>query len=106
MESLGWPLPIIKEMLGRVIQAGAKFFGVIDLVAGYHQIPLDEACRDFAAFRTHEGTYVPLRVPFGIKVAAQYFQKVMTHVIFKGLVGKIMEIYIDDLLIYGATEET
>ena len=105
MESLGWPLPIIKEMLGRVIQAGARYFGVIDLVAGYHQIPLDESCRNFAAFRTHEGTYVPLRVPFGIKVAAQYFQKVMTHVIFKGLVGKIMEIYIDDLLIYGATEE-
>ncbi len=55
--SLGWPIPKIKEILLRLGEKKAKFFGVIDLTAGYHQADLHPDSRKFTTFRTHSGTY-------------------------------------------------
>ncbi len=80
MESMGWPLPNIKDMLRRIGEKQAKWFGVIDLTSGYHQIDLYGRCRKYAAFRTAKGTFEPIRIPFGIKVALAYFQRKMQEV--------------------------
>ena len=44
-ESMSWPIPNIREKFDRLGQKHAKFFAKIDLTSGYHQIPVDEACR-------------------------------------------------------------
>jgi hypothetical protein len=55
--SSAWPIPRIKELLERIGGKQPKYFGVIDLTAGYHQSPMDEASKDFTAFRTSTGIY-------------------------------------------------
>ena len=104
MEGLGWPLPHIKSMIQSIGRKKGKYFRVIDLTSGYHQLLLDKECRKFAAFKTSEGTFEPIRIPFGIKVAPAFFQKAMAEA-FEGLIGECMEIYIDDMFIYGETQE-
>jgi mRNA-degrading endonuclease RelE of RelBE toxin-antitoxin system len=104
MVGFGWPLPHIKSMIQRIGKKKGKYFGVIDLTSGYHQLLLEQECRKLAAFRTAEGMFEPVRIPFGIKVAPAFFQKAMAEV-FEGLIGECMEIYIDDMFIYGETQE-
>ena len=41
----------------------------------------------------------------GLKGAHSYFQHQMQAIVLQDLVGKICEIYIDDIIIYGRTED-
>ena len=104
-KSAGWPLPNIDAMLRRIGDAKPKHFAVIDLTAGYHQTEIDESCRDYTAFITPHGLYRWKRVPMGLKGAPSYFQHQMQAVVLDGLVGRICEIYIDDIIIYGKTDD-
>jgi hypothetical protein len=104
--SLGWPIPRIKEILVRLGTVKAKYFGVIDLTAGYHQAELDPASRKYTAFKTHCGTYQWTRVAMGLKGAGSHFQQMMHEVLGNtGLLYTACELYIDDIIIYGRTEE-
>ena len=103
-ESLGWPLPRIKEMLNRLGARKATYFGVIDLTAGYHQALLDPESRKYTTFKTHTGTYQWKRVPFGLKGAPSFYQEQIAHVL-EGLLYEICEVYIDDIIIFGTTED-
>ena len=101
--SLGWPIPKIKEILLRLGDKKAKFFGVIDMTAGYHQASLHPDSRKFTTFRTHSGTYQWTRVPFGLKGAPSYYQAQMAHAL-EGLLYDVCELYIDDIIVHGQTE--
>ena len=103
-ESLGWPIPKIKEVLNRLGAKRAKYYGVIDLTAGYHQAELDPASRKYTTFKTHMGTYQWKRVPFGLKGAPSFYQQQIANAL-EGLLYKCCEVYIDDIIIYGTTEE-
>ena len=104
-KSMGWPLPNIELMLHRLGSARAKYFAVIDLTSGYHQIPLAEEAKKFTAFTTPFGLYEWNRVPMGLKGAPSYFQQQMTSTVLKGLYQRICEVYIDDVIVYGKDEE-
>ena len=102
-ESLGWPIPRIKEVLQRLGAMRARYFGVIDLTAGYHQALLDPESRKYTTFKTHMGTYQWIRVPFGLKGAPSYYQQQIAQTL-EGLLYLKCEVYIDDIIIYGKTE--
>ena len=91
-------------MFDRLGQKRAKFFAKIDLTSGYHQIPVDEACRHLLAFITPFGLFEWCRLPMGPKGAGSYFQQMMQKIL-AGLLYVICEVYLDDILVYGATEE-
>ena len=103
--ALGWRIPNIKQLLERLGTRKAKYFAVVDLTQGYHQISLAEASRQYAAFITSSGLYEPNRVWMGLKTAGSYFQQQISHVVLHGLIWHICEVYIDDVIIHGATEE-
>jgi hypothetical protein len=103
--ALGWRIPNIKQLLERLGTRKAKYFAVVDLTQGYHQISLAEACRQYAAFITPSGLYEPNRVWMGLKTAGSYFQQQISHVVLLGLIFQICEVYIDDVIIHGETEE-
>ncbi|GBM21441.1 Retrovirus-related Pol polyprotein from transposon 297 [Araneus ventricosus] len=73
-----FPLPNIEEHVERV--AAANYITVIDLAKGYWQIPLSERARRYSAFVTIFGSYIPLRMPFGLVNAPYFFSKLMTQV--------------------------
>ena len=104
-EGMGWPIPNIEQMLDRLGSQHAKYFGVIDLTAGYHQTWLDPAVVKLTAFLTYSGMYEWLRVPMGLKGAPSYFQRMMATIVLAGLVERVCEVYLDDIIIYGRTEE-
>lgn len=50
------------------------------------------------AFVTDDGIYCYTRMPFGLKNAGTDFQEGMNKT-FEGLIGKIVEVYVDDIII-------
>ncbi len=80
-------------------------FGLINFTAGYQQTPLDKGSRAFTAFISAFGLFQWTRVAMGLKGSGPYFQRSMASVVLAGLVYIICEIYIDDVLIHGRTEE-
>ena len=67
-----YPLPNMQD-LGEKL-AGCHVFTRLDLVKGYHQVPVSDADVPKTAFITPFGLYEYLYMPFGLKNAAQSFQ--------------------------------
>jgi len=103
--SMGWPIPNINHMLQRLGSKKPKFFAKIDLTHGYHQVPLHPDSRAYTAFITFMGIYQWLRVPMGLKGAPSYFQGILASIVLVTLLYSICELYIDDIIVYGQTEE-
>jgi transposase InsO family protein len=101
-----WPIPNIDQMVRRIGLRKGKIFGTTDLAAGYHQAPVAKSSRIFTAFILWCGIYQFTRLPFGPKRAPSYFQKMMASVVLAGLLYFICEVYLDDILVYGDTEDT
>ena len=91
-------------MLRRIGEKKPKFFGTLDFTSGYHQVPMNEDSIKYTSFRTFEGCYKWKRLPFGLKSAPTFFQQQM-QIVLAPYLYNICEIYIDDVIIYGKTEE-
>ena len=100
LDSMGWPLPRIKDVFVRIGQKKPKYFAVMDLTSGYHQIPVAVDSIPFTAFVCFMGVYEWLRLPMGIKPAGSFFQQTM-QMIFATLLYRIIEIYLDDLIVHA-----
>ena len=80
---------------------GAKFFTIVDARKGYWHVPLDEEKSYLTTFSTPFGRYRFKRLPFGLVVSQDVFQKQLDTA-FKGLDG--VTGIADDLFVYGSSE--
>lgn len=98
-----YALPRIEEVLDTL--AGAKYFTVLDMKSGYHQVEIEESHKHKTAFTVGPlGFYEFSRLPFGLCNSPATYQRLMEECL-GDLNMKICVIYLDDLIIFGNTFE-
>ena len=93
-----FPLPFIDQLLERV--SGHPFYFFLDGYSGYFQIEIAADDHEKTTFTCPFGTYAYRRMPFGLCNAPPTFQRCMLS-IFSDMVERIMEVYMDDITVYG-----
>lgn len=96
-----FPLPRIDDILDQL--GRAKWFSTLDLKSGFHQIPLEEDSRDVTTFSTDSGSYRFTRLPFGLKISPNSFQRMMS-IAFAGITPEKAFLYMDDIIVIGCSK--
>ncbi|BHF80069.1 hypothetical protein SprV_0702319300 [Sparganum proliferum] len=95
-----YPVPHLQDFAGALF--GKAVLSKIDLVRAFHQIPVAPEDMPKTAVTTPFGLFEFIRMPFGLRNAAQTFQRFIDHVL-RGLT--FVYTYIDDLLMASQNEE-
>lgn len=95
-----YPLPTFDSILTKI--RTAKYFSRLDLEWAYHQIELDEESRPITTVITHKGMFRYKRLMFGVTSAPEIFQRIFENILAH---CKNSLNYLDDIIVYGSTEQ-
>ena len=90
-----FPMPKIDQLVDATV--GHPQMSFLNAFQGYHQIPLALDDQEKTAFVTPIGNYHYKVMSFGLKNAGSTYQRMMSRM-FESLLGKNIEIYIDDMV--------
>ena len=91
-----FPLPQIDQIVDA--NAGHGMLSFLDAFSCYHQIPMHPLDAEKTVFVTSHGLYCYNVMPFGLKNVGATYQRLVTKIILP-LLGRTMEVYIDDMLV-------
>ena len=91
-----FPLPRIDQLVDST--AGHALLSFMDAYSGYNQIKMYAPDRQHTSFVTDRGLYCYTVMPFGLKNAGATYQRLVNKM-FKDLLGRTMEVYVDDMLV-------
>lgn len=91
-------LPRIDQIVN--FTARHEMLSFLDVYSGYHQIPMYPPDKEKTSFITPHRLYCYEVAPFGLKNVRATYQRLITK-IFKPLIGRTVEVYIDDIVVKG-----
>ena len=97
-----FPLPFMDQLLERISEH--PFYCLLDGYSGYFQIEIVVEDQKNTTFTCPFSTYGYRRMLFGLCNTPATFQLCMLN-IFSDLVERIMEVYMDDVTVYGGSFE-
>ena len=89
-------LPHIDQIVDAL--AGHGMLSSLDAFSRYHQIPMHPPDVEKMTFITPHRLYYYNVMPFGLQNARATYQRLVTKIL-RPLIGKTMEVYIDDMLV-------
>nr|XP_037272753.1 uncharacterized protein LOC119164637 [Rhipicephalus microplus] len=96
-----YPMALQQELIMSV--GKAKYITLLDLRRGYWQVPLESSSRLLTAFACHREQFAWMVMPFGLKNAAQTFQRAMNELL-RPHSGYCCA-YLDDIAVFSETLE-
>ncbi|KAM1957687.1 hypothetical protein ACFX15_003164 [Malus domestica] len=91
-----FPLPLIDRLIDSTTECELLKF--MDAYSGYNQILINPLNQEHTAITTNMGLYCYKVIPFGLKNAEATYQRLVNSM-FAEQIGKIMEVYVDDMLV-------
>ena len=91
-----FPLPRINQIVDASVRHG--MFSFLDAFSGYHQIPMHPPDAEKTTFITLHGLFCYNVMSFDLKNVGATYKRLVTKM-FKPLLGKTIEVYIDDMLV-------
>lgn len=97
-----YPLPDLNRTVDTTVDD--ELLSCMDTFLGYNHIKMYRHDEEKTMFATDQGVYCYRVMPFRLKNARATFQR-LVNPMFKPLISKIMEVYVDDLLIKSLKTE-
>jgi hypothetical protein len=97
-----YPIPWIDDLLDQ--PKGEKYLSRIDLKSWYHQVPIKPSDVWKTTFKSKEGLFEWLVMPFGFTNSTATFIR-LTDDILRPFTNSFLVVYFDDILIFSQTWE-
>ena len=95
LKGQNFPIPIIEDQIAN--QHGNFIWTLVDLEDGFDQMHAEQDSCKYTAFITPFGVYQWRVLPMGVKVAPQWFQRMVDYILTRAAVDSSRP-YIDDVL--------
>lgn len=98
-----YPLPLIEDQLDRL--RGKQYFSKLDLKDGFYRVAMAPDSIKYTSFITSMGQFEFMKMPFGLKIKPQKFQRFITEVMADLIKTGDVIVYMDDILVANETRE-
>ena len=98
-----FPLPRIDQLVDST--TGHKLLTFMDAFSGCNQIRMAKEDQEKTSFITNQGLYCYKVMPFRLKNVGATYQRLVNKM-FSRLIGRNMEVYVDDMLVKSREELT
>lgn len=96
-----YPLPLIEDQLDTL--RGKKFYTTLDLKDRFYHIAMSPKSIKFTSFVTPLDQFEYVRMPFGLKIGPQLFQRFINEIFAEFIKEGIIAVYMNDILIASNT---
>jgi ribonuclease HI len=97
-----YPLPKMDHILQKVV--GASRISLLDGFSGYNQVLVHPDDQEKTTFTTPWGTFMYVKMPFGLMNVGATFQRAM-DISFVDELGRFIVIYLDDVTVYSKSDK-